>query len=67
MSLKKQPAERVKTKHQTPPESWEVLFGQYNENLKLCFLPIDSEDTHGYWFGFEKENQRTAPVFKAKS
>ena len=67
MSLKKQPAERVKTKHPTPPESWEVLFGQYNENLKLCFLPIDSEDTHGYWFGFEKENQRTAPVFKAKS
>ena len=67
MSLKKQPAERVKTKHQTPPEHWEVLCGEYKENLKLCFLPTDDEATQGYWFGFETETQKITPVFKAKS
>ena len=67
MSLKKQPAERVKTKHQTPSEHWEVLCGEYKENLKLCFLPTDDEATQGYWFGFETETQKITPVFKAKS
>ncbi len=67
MSLKKQPAERVKTKHQTPPEHWEVLKGIYNEKLKLCFLPTDAEASHGYWFGFEAETQKITLVFKAKS
>ena len=67
MSLKKQPAEKVKTKHQTPPEYWEVIQGHYHERLKLCFLPTDSENIHGYWFGFETDTQRTTPVFKAKS
>lgn len=67
MSLKKQPAEKVKTKHQTPPDAWEILDGQYKENLRLCFLPINSEASHGYWFGFETESQKTIPVFKAKS
>ena len=67
MSLKKQPAERVKTKHQTPPEHWEVLCGEYKENLKFCFLPTDDEATQGYWFGFETETQKITPVFKAKS
>lgn len=65
MSLKKQPAEKVKTKHQTPPDAWEVLEGQYKENLKLCFLP--TEPSHGYWFGFETESQKSTPIFKAKS
>lgn len=67
MSLKKQPAERVKTKHQTPPGYWKVLKGTYHEKLKLCFLPVDAEGRHGYWFGFEAETQRITPVFKAKS
>ena len=67
MSLKKQPAERVKTKLQTPPEHWEVLQGHYHERLKLCFLPTDTECIHGYWFGFETETQKIIPVFKAKS
>ena len=67
MSLKKQPAEKVKTKHQIPPEHWEVIQGHYHEKLKLCFLPTDSENTHGYWFGFETDTQRITPVFKAQS
>ena len=67
MSLKKQPAERVKTKHQTPPEHWKVLQGNYHERLKLCFLPTDTDCIHGYWFGFETEVQKTTPVFEAKS
>ena len=67
MSLKKQPAERVKTKHQVPPEHWEVILGSYHEKIRLCFLPTDSENMHGYWFGFETETQRITPVFKAKS
>ena len=67
MSLKKQPAEKVKTKHQIPPEHWEIIQGSYHEKLRLCFLPTDSENMHGYWFGFETETQRITPVFKAKS
>ena len=64
MSLKKTPAEKVRTKRQIPPETWEVAYGVYNENLRLCFLPTD-EDGHGYWFGFESEIQKIEPVFKA--
>ena len=67
MSLKKQPAESVRTKHQVPPTHWEVVQGTYNEHLKLCFLPADTEDLHGYWFGFAANTQRTTPIFKAKS
>ena len=64
MSLKKAPAESVRTKRQVPPESWEVIYGSYRENLRLCFLPTD-EEGHGYWFGFESEIQKIQPVFKA--
>lgn len=67
MSLKKQPAERVKTKRQVPPEQWSIEYGSYQESLRLCFLPTDEENQHGYWFGFETETQRTTPVFKAHS
>ena len=66
MSLKKVPAEKVRTKRQVPPESWEVIYGSYQEKLRLCFLPVD-EDGHGYWFGFESEIQKIEPVFKAIS
>ena len=65
MSLKKIPAERVKTKRQVPPDNWEIIYGAYRENLRLCFLPVD-EEGHGYWFGFESEIQKIIPVFKAK-
>lgn len=67
MSLKKQPAERVKTKHQTPPEQWNVIYGDYKDSLRLCFLPTDEKELHGYWFGFESEIQKIRPVFKARS
>lgn len=66
MSLKKAPAEKVRTKRQTPPESWETVYGSYRENLRLCFLPVDREG-HGYWFGFESEIQKIQPVFKART
>lgn len=67
MSLKKLPAERVRTKRQTPPATWEVIYGEYKENLRLCFLPVDEAGVEGYWFGFESEIQKIAPVFKAKT
>lgn len=67
MSLKKLPAEKIKTKHQVPPERWDVIYGEYKESLRLCFLPVDQENRHGYWFGFESEIQKAEPVFKAKS
>lgn len=66
MSLKKKPAEKVKTKRQMPPEYWEVIYGNYKESLRLCFLPIDDNTQNGYWFGFESEIQKAEPVFKAK-
>lgn len=65
MSLKKAPAERVRTKGQQPPTYWNVLEGEYNEKLRLCFLPMDNTFTKGYWFGFESEIQNPKPVFKA--
>ncbi len=65
MSLKKSPAETVKTKRQTPPNAWIVLKGKYKESLRLCFLPTNKEETTGYWFGFESETQNNKPVFKA--
>lgn len=65
MSLKKAPAETVKTKRQLPPEHWEVLRGEYRDNLRLCFLPLNEEANQGYWFGFETEIQKPEPVFKA--
>lgn len=65
MSLKKVPAERVRTKRQVPPENWEVVYGSYRDSLRLCFLPVD-EEGHGYWFGFESEIQKVEPVFRAE-
>lgn len=67
MSLKKAPAEKVKTKHQVPPERWEVIYGDYKDSLRLCFLPQDENTKCGYWFGFESEVQKTTPVFKART
>ncbi|GCB33664.1 B12-binding domain-containing radical SAM protein [Bacteroides faecalis] len=64
MSLKKIPAEKVRTKRQTPPKNWQIIYGTYRENLRLCFLPTD-EEGNGYWFGFESEIQKIEPVFKA--
>lgn len=64
MSLKKAPAENVRTKRQTPPPHWEIAYGEYRENMRLCYLPAE-EEGHGYWFGFETEIQCPAPVFKA--
>lgn len=66
MSLKKAPAEKVKTKRQQPPQQWEIIYGEYKESLRLCFLPVDAETQDGYWFGFESEIQKSEPVFKAK-
>lgn len=66
MSLKKMPAENVRTKHQVAPESWEVIYGEYKESLRLCFLPIN-EFGEGYWFGYESEAQIPKPIFKAKN
>lgn len=67
MSLKKLPAEKVKTKRQIPPENWDVIYGEYNPNLRLCFLPIHEENGSGYWFGFESDTQKAEPLFKAKT
>ena len=54
MSLKKQPAERVRTKHVTPPASWDVVFGTYQEGLRLCKLPLEDGETI-VWYGFIME------------
>ena len=66
MSLKKLPAEKVWTKRQIPPATWNIIYGEYKESLRLCFLPADEKGEHGYWFGFESEIQKASPVFKAR-
>lgn len=67
MSLKKLPAEKVWTKRQIPPATWNIIYGKYKESLRLCFLPADEKGEHGYWFGFESEIQKASPVFKART
>lgn len=67
MSLKKLPAEKVWTKRQIPPVTWNIIYGEYKESLRLCFLPADEKGEHGYWFGFESEIQKASPVFKART
>lgn len=67
MSLKKLPAEKVWTKRQIPPATWNIIYGEYKESLRLCFLPADEKGEHGYWFGFESEIQKVSPVFKART
>lgn len=68
MSLKKTPAEGVRTKHQIPPMEWEeVCFGVFQPSLRWCFVPTDDVMAqHGYWYGFDQENQLVRPVFKGK-
>lgn len=67
MSLKKLPAEKVWAKRQIPPATWNIIYGEYKESLRLCFLPADEKGEHGYWFGFESEIQKASPVFKART
>lgn len=67
MSLKKLPAEKVWTKRQIPPATWNIIYGEYKESLRLCFLPADEKGEHGYWLGFESEIQKASPVFKART
>ena len=67
MSLKKLPAEKVWTKRQIPPATWNIIYGEYKESLRLCFLPADEKGEHGYWFGFESEIQKASPVCKART
>lgn len=44
MSLKKLPAEKVWTKRQIPPATWNIIYGEYKESLRLCFLPADERE-----------------------
>ena len=64
MSLKKRPAEGVRTKHVQPSETWHVVYGKYSEKLRLCFLPTD-DSGHGHWFGYDSTSQCPTPIFRA--
>lgn len=64
MSLKKRPAEGVRTKHVQPSGEWTVIYGEYNERMRLCFLPVDDG---GHWFGYDTTTQCVGPVFRAES
>ena len=65
MSLKKRPAQGVRTKHVQPPAVWRVVYGEYVESMRLCFLPTDGEG-HGCWFGYDTTTQCPVPIFKAE-
>lgn len=67
MSLKKQPASRVRTKHVYPVSDWETVYGEYREGMRLCLLPATEDTPVSYWFGFDTETQQTKPLFKAFS
>ena len=63
LSLKKEPAETVQSKHVQPADDWHILYGTYKPTLRLRYLPIDS--TSGYYYGYESEAQQSKPAFKA--
>lgn len=66
MSLKKLPAENVLTKRQTPPTEWNIEYGEFKSNMRICFLPdMSSNNNEGYWFGYSSDTQNPKPVFKA--
>ena len=66
MSLRKTPAEHVVRGRLQPPADWQVLYGVYDDSLRLCHLPT-GPDGQGYWFGYDSTSQRPAPIFKAFS
>lgn len=66
LSLKKQPAEHVRTKHVSPPEEWNIVFGEYHEQLRLCvYAPPEAKEY--VWYGYDSLAQNPRPVFKAIS
>ncbi|HIZ04540.1 MAG TPA: DUF4080 domain-containing protein [Candidatus Phocaeicola gallistercoris] len=65
MSLKKQPAYKIRSKHIVPPENWKIIYGTYQNNLRLISLPSDKTGEPTYWYGFEIESQNKRPIFKA--
>ena len=65
MSLKKRPAYKIRSKHIVPPENWKIIYGTYQNNLRLISLPSDKTGEPTYWYGFEIESQNKRPIFKA--
>lgn len=66
MSLKKRPAEGVRTKHVQPSATWSIVYGEYTDKLRLCFLPSDDKK-HGHWFGYDTTSQCPTPIFRAET
>ena len=58
MSLKKEPAENIKTKGQTPPNNWKIIQGKYHKNMKLYMLPTPQNK---YWFGYDPLKKQFIP------
>lgn len=72
MSLRKRPAEKVKSGKAVAEEfdKWitchantHAVYGEYNKALRMFFLPTD-DGGNGIWFGYENTAQHSAPVFK---
>lgn len=66
MSLKKKPAENIRTKHVSPPVSWDVIYGEYKDEYRLCKIPAGTEGSF-IWYAFKTDEQGGIPVFKAYS
>ena len=58
MSLKKEPAENIKTKGQTPPNNWKIIQGKYHKDMKLYMLPSLENK---YWFGYDPLKKQFIP------
>lgn len=65
-SLKKQPAEYVRTKHIESPSVWDIGYGSYTESLRLCLLDMPGLP-YLVWYGYDSQSQNPKPVFKAHS
>lgn len=64
LSLRREPAEGIRTKSLTVPAQWRILRGEYRPEWKLCCLPVEKGE---YWFGYEPESQNRTPVFIART
>ncbi len=64
MSFKKEPAVMVQHKRFELPSSWNVIYGEYSEDLRLCYFK--GVNGRSYWFGYEPNKQNPKPAFRAE-
>ena len=62
--IKKAPAEKVRTKRQLPPESWEVVYGAYREKSTTMFPSLSMKKDMATGLALNRKFRRYNPFSK---